>query len=66
LVGVNSLSTVSAAAQARGGSLTVRYASFSPFIALLAGILILLIPRLLNYIVAVYLILVGLIGILGV
>jgi len=66
VIGVNSMSTVSAAAQVRGGSLTVRYASFSPFIALLAGILILLIPRLLNYIVAVYLILVGLIGIFGV
>lgn len=33
-----------------------------PLIALIAGILILLVPRLLNYIVAVYLILVGLMG----
>jgi hypothetical protein len=65
-IAFNSLSTALAAAQARGGSLTVRYASFSPFIALLAGILILIIPRLLNYIVAVYLILIGLIGLLGV
>jgi hypothetical protein len=31
-------------------------------IALIAGILILLIPRLLNYIVAVYLIVIGLLG----
>jgi hypothetical protein len=31
-------------------------------VALLAGILILLIPRLLNYIVAIYLIVVGIIG----
>jgi hypothetical protein len=35
---------------------------FSPLIALIAGILILLVPRLLNYIVAFYLILVGIIG----
>jgi hypothetical protein len=34
----------------------------SPLIALLAGILILLMPRLLNYIVAIYLIVVGLLG----
>jgi Protein of unknown function (DUF3096) len=33
-----------------------------PLIALLFGILILLIPRLLNYLVAVYLILIGAIG----
>lgn len=35
---------------------------FSPWLALLAGIAILVMPRLLNYIVAVYLILVGIIG----
>ena len=34
----------------------------SPLIALLAGILILIMPRLLNYIVAIYLIIVGLLG----
>jgi hypothetical protein len=34
-------------------------------LALLAGVLILLIPRLLNFIVAIYLILVGLIDVLG-
>jgi len=33
-----------------------------PVVALVAGILILLVPRLLNYIVAVYLILIGIIG----
>ena len=33
-----------------------------PVVALLAGILILIIPRLLNYIIAVYLIFIGLIG----
>jgi hypothetical protein len=39
--------------------------SIGPVVALIAGILILLIPRLLNYIVAVYLIVIGLIGLLG-
>ena len=33
-----------------------------PLIALIAGILILIVPRLLNYIVAIYLIAVGLVG----
>jgi len=35
---------------------------FSPWLALVAGVSILLVPRLLNYIVAVYLILIGIIG----
>lgn len=39
--------------------------SLAPLIALMAGILILIIPRLLNYIVAIYLIIIGLIGLLG-
>jgi hypothetical protein len=37
----------------------------APIIALIAGILILVMPRLLNFIVAIYLIAVGLIGLLG-
>jgi len=36
-----------------------------PLVSLMAGILILIIPRLLNYIVALYLIVIGLIGLLG-
>jgi hypothetical protein len=36
--------------------------TFGPLAALIAGILILLIPRLLNYIVAVYLIIIGILG----
>jgi Protein of unknown function (DUF3096) len=36
--------------------------SIGPVIALIAGILILVMPRLLNYIVAVYLIVIGLLG----
>ena len=38
--------------------------TLGPVMALMAGILILIMPRLLNYIVALYLILVGLIDIL--
>lgn len=36
-----------------------------PLVSLIAGILILLMPRLLNYIVAVYLIVIGVIGLAG-
>jgi hypothetical protein len=39
--------------------------SIGPVISLIAGILILVVPRLLNYIVAVYLILIGLMGLMG-
>jgi Protein of unknown function (DUF3096) len=39
--------------------------SIGPIVSLVAGILILLIPRLLNYIVALYLIVIGLIGLFG-
>ena len=36
----------------------------APLLALVAGILILIFPRILNYIVAIYLIVIGLIGLL--
>ena len=39
--------------------------TLAPIASLIAGILILIVPRLLNYIVAVYLIVIGLIGIFG-
>ena len=39
--------------------------SIGPLVALIAGILILVVPRLLNYIVAIYLILIGLLGLFG-
>lgn len=39
--------------------------SLAPLVALIAGILILIMPRLLNYIVAFYLILIGLVGLFG-
>jgi hypothetical protein len=38
------------------------YISLQPLVALIAGILILMIPRLLNYIVAIYLIVTGILG----
>lgn len=37
----------------------------APLVSLLAGILILIMPRLLNYIVALYLIVIGVIGLVG-
>jgi len=37
----------------------------TPVISLVAGILVLIFPTILNYIVAIYLIIIGLVGILG-
>ena len=45
--------------------MTISTATLSPLVALIAGILILIMPRLLNYIVAFYLIIVGVIGLFG-
>ncbi len=39
--------------------------TIGPLVSLIAGILILVVPRLLNYIVAIYLIIIGLLGLLG-
>ncbi len=39
--------------------------SLAPLVSLIAGVLILLVPRLLNYIVAIYLIVIGLLGLFG-
>jgi DUF3096 family protein len=39
--------------------------ALAPLVSLIAGILILIMPRLLNYIVALYLIVIGLIGLFG-
>jgi Protein of unknown function (DUF3096) len=43
-------------------SMTITPAHIPAIVALLAGVLILIMPRLLNFIVAIYLIVVGLIG----
>ena len=42
--------------------MTVSLVSLQPLVALIAGILILVIPRLLKYIVAIYLIVIGIAG----
>jgi hypothetical protein len=42
--------------------MTITMAHLQPIVALIAGILILIMPRLLNFIVAIYLIIVGLLG----
>ena len=42
--------------------MTLSIGHLQPIVALAAGILILIMPRLLNYIVAIYLIIVGIIG----
>jgi hypothetical protein len=39
--------------------------AIQPVVALIAGVLILIMPRLLNYIVALYLILFGILGLAG-
>ncbi len=42
--------------------MTIDIITLQPLVALIAGILILLMPRLLNFIVAIYLILIGVVG----
>ncbi|MBI4523996.1 MAG: DUF3096 domain-containing protein [Deltaproteobacteria bacterium] len=42
----------------------VIHLGLQPLVSLIAGILILLMPRLLNYIVAVYLIVIGILGLM--
>ena len=46
--------------------MTLTVAHITPIVALIAGILILIMPRLLNFIVAIYLIMVGLVGLNGI
>jgi len=41
------------------------YVPVEPLAALVAGVLILMIPRLLNYVVAIYLIAIGVLGLVG-
>jgi len=46
--------------------MTLTAEHLSPIVALIAGILILILPSLLNYVVAIYLIVTGLIGLNGI
>jgi hypothetical protein len=39
--------------------------TLGPLVSLIAGVLILVMPRLLNYIIALYLIIIGLVGLFG-
>jgi DUF3096 family protein len=39
--------------------------SLAPMVSFIAGLLILIVPRLLNYIVGIYLIVIGLLGLFG-
>jgi Protein of unknown function (DUF3096) len=50
--------------QVRGIAMNISL-SLGPLAALIAGILILAVPRLLNYIVALYLIIIGILGLVG-
>jgi len=45
--------------------MTLSLTHLQPIVALIAGVLILLVPRLLNYVVAIYLIVTGIIGLGG-
>jgi hypothetical protein len=47
---------------AGGSPMIIGVAHFQPLVALLAGVLILLVPRILNYVIAIYLIIEGIIG----
>ncbi len=42
--------------------MVIGVAHLQPIVALLAGIIILLVPRILNYVIALYLIIIGIIG----
>jgi hypothetical protein len=42
--------------------LTITAASIQPIVALIAGIVILIFPRILNYVIAIYLIVFGILG----
>ncbi|HET6460090.1 MAG TPA: DUF3096 domain-containing protein [Syntrophales bacterium] len=42
--------------------MTITVAHIQPIVALIAGILILIMPRLLNFIIAIYLIVIGIVG----
>lgn len=44
--------------------MTITVANMQPIVALIAGILILVMPRLLNFIIAIYLIVIGIMGLI--
>jgi hypothetical protein len=66
MIAIRQLLRVKLFYQPRSFTMTFTVANISPIIALIAGILILVMPGLLNYIVALYLIVIGLIGLNGI
>jgi Protein of unknown function (DUF3096) len=48
----------------KGETAMQMYIALQPLAALIAGILILIIPRLLNYVIAIYLIVIGILGLM--
>lgn len=56
--------TVSTTITGGNMNITLSMANLTPIVSLIAGILILIMPRLLNYIIAFYLIIIGLAGLL--
>lgn len=46
-------------------NMSTLHISLAPLISLICGVLILVVPRLLNYIIAIYLIVIGIIGLTG-
>lgn len=42
--------------------MTISIGHIQPIVSIIAGVLILLVPRILNYVVAIYLILIGILG----
>ena len=56
---------VQSARLAKKGTFMNMHLSIGPLVSLIAGVLILMVPRLLNYIVAIYLIVMGLLGLFG-
>jgi len=53
------------AREKKGIDMNLTVVHIGPLVSLIAGILILIMPRLLNYIIALYLIVIGLLGLFG-
>ena len=63
--GLNHSEVVASDTNIERESLMNLHLTIGPMMSLIAGVLILVVPRLLNYIVAIYLIMMGLLGLFG-
>ena len=63
--GLNYLEVVASDPNIEREPLMNLHLTIGPLMSLIAGVLILVVPRLLNYIVAIYLIIIGLLGLFG-